>query len=575
MFLASLKQSTKLTLLISVLVILVVLSYLFYIFIIRRNRQRKIARDLEKKYHHIHEILSDDIIEKSIERVHNISLVNEDYVSYYEKFEARSQEILEVNDKDSYIIITNLNQTIADKKFRGLNSFLDSAKKTVSEFEKCVNGLQKEINDLLAKDEEFRNKEVFLQRQYREIKEKYSAHEHELSLMSEVFTKMFTKIDNMFAECEELTDAGRYEESTEKLPLIKKVLDELLERFDELPAYCMRISNIIPGKIENINARFEELEIDKYPLHHLKVISKTETFKERLDALTKRLLAFKLDKIKKELDEIDNEILEIMKNLQNEEDSKIYFDTNWQKIYSSTFEVERKFMKLKRNLPQYKEIYLLKDKYLDKVDELENDIDKVGQIKRDLDTYMHSSTKQPYSFLVLKTKDLENEVLRIDSIINEFNTYLGSLKVDTENAYSKICKYFILLKDAQAEVRDIAVNEFSLLMKNRFDTAYDYLERIGDIIKVKPIDVAAANETLLAADELINELLRDVKKQSGERQYAEETIVYANQYLQDFAEVSYTLKSASDSFFQGNFTDTISETVGMIRRIRPEVANEE
>ena len=64
MFLASLKQSTKLTLLISVLVILVVLSYLFYFFIIRRNRQRKIARDLEKKYHHIHEILSDDIIEK-------------------------------------------------------------------------------------------------------------------------------------------------------------------------------------------------------------------------------------------------------------------------------------------------------------------------------------------------------------------------------------------------------------------------------------------------------------------------------------------------------------------------------
>ncbi|MGN1294885.1 MAG: septation ring formation regulator EzrA, partial [Bacilli bacterium] len=191
------------------------------------------------------------------------------------------------------------------------------------------------------------------------------------------------------------------------------------------------------------------------------------------------------------------------------------------------------------------------------------------------DTYMHSSTKQPYSFLVFKTKDLENEVLRIDSIINEFNNYLGSLKGDTENAYSKICEYFIKLKDAQAEVRDIAVNEFSLLMKNRFDTAYDYLERIGDIIKVKPIDVAAANDTLLAADELINELLRDVKKQSDERQYAEETIVYANQYLQDFAEVSYTLKSASESFFQGHFTDTIGETVGMIKRIRPEVANEE
>lgn len=575
MFLVSLNPVAKLILLISLFVIVIVATYLFYIFIIRRNRQKKLARDLEKRYHHIHEILSEDIMEKSLKRIENISFVNEEYKNYFEDYDGRSHEILENNDKDSYITITNLNQTIADKTFRGLNSFLDSAKKTVNEFEKCVLSLQKEINALLQKDEEFRNKEVFLQRQYREIKEKYNEHENELSLMNEVFNKIFTKIDNMFAECEELTDAGHYEESTERLPLIKQVLDELLEKFDELPSYCLRISNIIPSKIENINRRYEELEEEKYPLHHLKVMSRTENFKERLEGLSKRLLSFKLDKIKKELDEIDAEILDIMKSLQNEEDSKKYFDTNWQKIYSSTFEVERKFMKLKRNLPQYKDIYLLKDKYLDKVDELENDIDKVGQIKRDLDTFMHSSTKQPYSLLVYRTKDLENEVLRIDSIINEFNTYLGSLKGDTENAYSKICEYFIKLKDAQAEVREIAVNEFSFTMKNRFDTAYDYLERIGDIIKVKPIDVAAANDTLLSADELINELLRDIKKQSDERQYAEETIVYANQYLQDFAEVSYTLKSASESFFQGHFTDTIGETVGMIKRIRPEVANEE
>ena len=51
---------------------------------------------------------------------------------------------------------------------------------------------------------------------------------------------------------------------------------------------------------------------------------------------------------------------------------------------------------------------------------------------------------------------------------------------------------------------------------------------------------------------------------------AEEAIVYANQYRQEFYDVRTTLSRAERSFNEGDFARTSNETVNMIKKIRPE-----
>ena len=58
--------------------------------------------------------------------------------------------------------------------------------------------------------------------------------------------------------------------------------------------------------------------------------------------------------------------------------------------------------------------------------------------------------------------------------------------------------------------------------------------------------------------------ISDIAKQ------AEEAIVYANQYRQEFYDVRTTLSRAERSFNEGDFVRTSSETVNMIKKIRPE-----
>lgn len=543
---------------------------LIYIFVIKRNLYRKQVKDLEKKYTQLHMILTEDI-EQYIARLEFISNQNLEYIHIHEKYLRLYQDILQENDRASYIAADGLRQTIHERKFNGINNLIESTRKIIVEFDKRATAMYNELTKLLQKDEEFHQEEITLQRQYRSLKEKYVIHEGELKMMEKSFNKIFERIDKLFVECEELTGAARYEEASEKLPIIEQVLKALHESFDDLPAFCVRITKIIPRRIDEIKTKYCELEEKDFPLHHLKVMSRVESYKFTLDELSNNICNFKLNNVKQQLDNIDEDIINIFKEFENEESAKIFFDANCEKMYNATYEFEKQFKRIKRALPEYKEVYLIKDKYLDKVEELENDINAVQTIKRDLDNYIHSSTRQPYTIIVSKINDMILEMRRIEEIIKDFNQYLNSLKIDSENAYKTICDYYIKLKDAQYVLREMAVPSYSDRLKLSFERAFAYLEQVGDIIKVKPIDVSAANDYLENARELIEGLLRDVQEQSGQRKYAEESIVYANQYRQGFIDCKYQLNNAGTSFFEGDFTRTIDETVAIIKKMRPEV----
>jgi septation ring formation regulator EzrA len=549
--------------------VLIVGLILFYVFVIRRRNIKKSSKDLEKKYRTYHTMLIEDC-DNAIRKIESIANQNLEYIQYHENFSSIYQSVLQNNDRSAYVAISGLNSTIAEKKYKGITNLINSTKQVVSEFEKKVTELDNSLNALLKKDEEFHEEEIQLQRLYRAIKEKYSNHEEELSIMKNSFDKVFSKIDSLFKECEDLTDAARYEESNAKLPVIKQVLDQLNTQIDLIPSLCVRISSIVPSKMEEVKQRFDELSNLNYPLHHLKVMSRLESYKEILQEDYNKVLSFNFAGVQADLDGIDEDIISIFKNFDEEIQAKEYFDAHSEMMYNETYDLEKQFMKIKRKLPKYKEVYLIKDKYLQQVDELEKDIDNVSHIKRDLDTFIHSSTKQPFTFIVKRMNDMQSEMKRITEIITDFNTYLDSLKVDSNEIYSSICSYFIKLKNAQAVIREMNVPSFTERFKSNFERSYAYLEEIGDIIKVQPIDVHTALDDLNYAKDLIENLLKEIEDASSQRKLAEESIVYANQYRQSFIDVKFALNSAGSAFFEGDFTRTSDQTVAILKKMRPE-----
>lgn len=554
-----------------IILFMIILFIILYFSVISHNRMKKQTRDLEKKYNNVHEVLTVQV-EQAINRIYFISQKNMEYVSTHEKYIKAYENILETKDKQSYIAINSLKSLVLEKKFRGLKSIIDSTKITIMEFSKSVEMMNDELSEILLKDEDCRLKAVELQRRLRLIKEVYASHETELKSIEHSFQRVFEKIDKNFQEFEELNNSAKYQEALEKLPVMQKVLDALQEQLEKLPSYCAIVTNVLPNRIEELEMTFKQLESQNYPLHHLKVNAAIEDFNNKLEDLKNRLSMFKMEKISEDIQEIEDRIVILLRDFEDEKEAKVFFDNKCETIYEETYVIEKQFMKLKRVLPTFKSVYLLKDRYLDDIEQLQIDIDNLGNIKRDLDNYIHSSTRQPYSILMKKLNDLDKETMRIKETITEFHHYLNSLKKDSESSYEMIKKYFIDLKKAEAVVRDMDVPTFKDTLKNDFDRSYAYLESIGDLIKVQPIDVQTINETAQVADSLIEDLLKRIQEQSAQRKYAEESIVYANQYRQEFYDVKQSLIRAERSFYEGDFGRTIDETVKTIKKMRPDVS---
>ncbi len=553
-----------------IIVVVLALLIVFYFLVIVRNRYKKQAKDLQKKYQNGHDILTGNI-EQALNRLDTIAHLNLMYIQINEDYTNRYHHILENNDKQSFIAVTSLLNLIQNKKYRRIKSLIDSTKNTINEFIKEVSNLDKELSELLQKDEKGREQAVILQRQFRDIKEEYLNHEKELQSVKGQYEKLFSKIEQKFIEFENLSNSAQYQESEEKLPLIKKILDALNEAIKVMPSLCSLTDVVIPNRIGELLKAYESLENEDYPLHNLKVNVKVEEFNRKLDFIHNNLMEFRLEGVKASLDEIEDQIVEILAAFEKEKEAKAYFDQNYENIYNHSYSIERQFMKLKRNLPVFKDVYLIKDNYLDDINDLQNDINHLGDIKKDLDTYVHSSTRQPYSILVVKLNDLNDEMQRIESIIQNFQDYLSSLKKDTESAFKLLSETYLLLKAKEQIVREMDIEYFSNLLNEKIARAYLCLDLIDEVIKVQPIDVEAINKHRAVIEDLVSEINEKVDRAAATLKYAEDSIVYANKYRQEFTDVRKDLSIAEKSFFEADFEETLNQTTEILKKMNPTI----
>ena len=270
------------------------------------------------------------------------------------------------------------------------------------------------------------------------------------------------------------------------------------------------------------------------------------------------------------LGEIKDSIFKLNEDFDLEVKAKEDFTSSFEELYNGSYQLENRFIKLRRVVPEYKSTYLLKDECLSSLEGIQREINELDTIKRNLDTYVHASSKQPYSLLNAKLLDLKECTEKIKEHIASVQSYLNSLKDDSENAYNYISKAYLELKDYESLLRKVNVKSLINAYKSNFARCYELIDNIGNVIKVTPIDVSAINEyieLLKQEEESLIAHLANIEKQVNQ---AEEAIVYANQFRLKFYDVRTALMAAEKAFFEGDFARTADETVSILKKIRPE-----
>jgi len=533
-------------------VVAIVLGSIF----LHRSKVKRQVYELRRNFEHLHAILITQDAQY-IKRLENISRTNLLYVDTHTKFLKRFKEIRDKHDAYAQGQVNRLKDMFDDRKYKLIKESLPRVKDAVKELETEVNGLNSDLLLVVKPEEEARQSSLSLKENLRRIRQDYYAKQGDLGLVNESFSEVFNYIDKLFTEFDDYVESAQYDDANEVLPKIKTILLELSNSIIELPDLCALVTSVIPDKLISLENAYEGMEKENYPLHHLGVNQTCKNIKVEITRLTTKIKRFDLNGVHARLDEISTSMDQFFISFENEKVAREEFETNNEKVYSTVNTIERRYIKICNLIPEVEKVFVFNPKYVEKITNIKTNVNMLGALKRSLDTFVHSATKQPYSVLVAKMKDLDAASKTIIVELDEINNYMNSLKADTEKAYNKIYTCYQEIKDGENQLDKMNMEIMNAKYKEQIDTLYSLLNKLNELVHKSPINVDEVNENRKELEALAEPILKDgqIKADFINMQEAEQYILYANRHRTHLSEVEDKMHQADTYFSNGNFKE--------------------
>lgn len=546
-------------------ILVAVLFFVLFKFVFSKKHYKKQVKELERKFAYLDALLVGQD-SQYIHRLEIISQTNLLYADKYEKFQKRFKDIYENDDKYVETIIKNLSDLLANSQYKNIKPILIEGKKALQLFENSVNALDKDLYEIIKLEENSRQVILHLKEDYRRVKQNYLNSSNDLDIVSSSISRIFDKLDNYFLDYDNLVDSAKYDEAEALVPTIKKVINAVDEVLRVLPNLCALVASVIPDKIKDLNEEYLSIEKNGIPLYHLAFNQLLSEWDNRLAEIKNQLIDLNVSHLNKELEKIQSEIEEEHNLLHKEEEDKVFFEDNVDKVYKNVVLLERQFIKICNALPKIKQVYAIKNEQNELIDKLHEDIDKVSGSKRMLDSYIHSAAAQPFSVLRKRLEDLDTDYNIAHTGLNNFQAFLENLKASCEEAYNMVFVYYYRAKYIELILRNVGVESFSNCYQERINDVYELLDDIDKNVKIQPIDVDDINEKVETLKSLGNSLFDEIENKERESQLAESAIVYANRDRKHTNDVQHCLLQLEENFFKGDFDKVYHDASALFSR---------
>lgn len=548
-------------------VVLAGIAVALYFLLFRNKKLEKQVRDLDRRFEYLHSLLIGQDAQY-VKRLEYISQVNLLYGEIHEKFLNRYNTLVENRDAYAQTKMSEIKNDLAEKKYKTVRSEFIDVRNFINDFEEDVNMLNADLLQIIKPEEECRHALFEVTEKYRLVRQEYITHQNDLLLVSDSYTAIFKYIEKQSKKFEDFVDNADYQEAMGLLPELEKIIAELKVANDALPGACMRVGKEVPQKISDLENEYMHMKDKDYPINHILTKNTINDLRRQLEKYVKLVKNFKYKDIDPPLNEMCEKINGYSLLFAKEREDCEIFKKEVEDVYRQVSAIEKEFIVLCNSLPKIKEVYVIAPDQLKKRDNLQRLINKICVSKRSLDAFIHSVTRQPYSMLLVKLHELNDEANTINHEMSDFKNYLASLKDDTESAHEMINEYFYRLKKCEKIIRDVALPSFTNKYESAIDDIYNQLESINKISMVLPINVESLRNIVVYLKTTGDSVINQIEQDYSMMKLAESAIVYANKDRGEMSNVNDLLLQSEKMFFDGEFEKAYNDTNVLIARVK-------
>lgn len=544
-------KTTTLIVIIAASVVSVALI-VFLVFFFRKRKLKSSLTELKNEYNSLHtELVSH--CKTELTRLETLGKASSTYQNFYTERANQYNEIYLRRDKNIENSLNSLSELIKSKNYKQAREVKSEIKSDIDAYSKVLSNFSSDLFTLLQEDNETQASSVNFKNMHRQIKEFYAEHKNELKDIGKSFEIILQSSEDAIKSFKENIDQAKYEEAKQALNEIQPILEETISVMDQLPLLLASISTVLPNKINDLEETYHTMIKEEYVVEHLQIENKVEEMRNKIEDLKSRIVYLKIDGIKDEIDAIQNEITDLNAEFNEEKNAKETFLKNQTYLSDSTFEMEQKYSKQIKQINEYQRAYNLDKKYVDQIHSLKDDIENIGILKHELDSYLDTSNRKPYTVITQKMSEMQNEMTKATRTMNDYQTYLDSLKKSCEDVHEGLQACYLSLKELYSKVYILNVDSYSTAIQPKFEHLFNEIKEISSYFESFPLDVTKIVESFSEFKEECQFFIEDVNKNIEQANKAEKVIVKANTTRLDFKDCEVLESQAEFAYENSDF----------------------
>lgn len=508
--------------------------------------------------------LNNSNIEVKINKIKSISENNEEYLEIYNTV---NEKFITIINTYSYEMETKFNRVdvlISNKDYKLVKDELEDIEKSINDYENELMKIDREIMEVTSKEDELRSVVVPLKERFRNLKANFYEHKEELSICNKIFEEKVNDLEKNIAKLDAKLENGYYKESEVIINEVTKELEFYERHLEKMPQIVSFSMQVLPKRLEQAISKYQRMKDEGYPLFSIKATTTEEKIKNSLDEIRVRFMSFNYEDISDSIKEVAYEIERLNESLEKEVTAKNHFNQYIDTVYENIDDLCKKFLKVKRDTNSIKGVFFINEDKYTELGILENQIHILNRIKMELDAYIHSATKQPYSILTTKMGELAEFGSEVENKLNSFQSFILSLKNDTEYAYEKVNNYSIEITSLYNTLIGLKHKVLSTIYEDEYNSVCSLIQDLNKCITTKPVDVSIINEKCKDLTNYCEKILQDMNNSLKMYNMAQNIIVFTNKYRSSFSSVNEVLNRAQIHFENGEFEfaiDSVSEVL--------------
>lgn len=537
----------------------------FSFFLLHKKKFNSTFKNLRKTYDTYHSLLV-NCEESMLKRLKVLGDHNSTFSEIYLERRKQYDDITNKRDEDIRIALDSLDTLVKEKNYKEYKRVEEETSKALDLFMKAVLNFRSDLSSILQEDNDVHSNAVAIKGKYRDIKNFVDAHQSELKPLMKPFDKIFSRSEEQFAEFEKMADEVNYDSAKKILIDLGKLYDAILQVMNELPSLEVLVTTVIPNKLDSLEKEYHTMVEEDYVVNEMHVEEKVSSMRKEIEEIQAQLMYLDIRGVKDKLSAIQTKITDILAGFEEERNAKEIYLSRQNSLSDSSFSVEKRYSRLMNSLSEYQRTFLLDEKYVTQMKVLKADIESIGILKRELDSYLDTSAKKPYVVITKKMTEMDNEMKKTIKVMDDYSDYLKSLKEDSSYVFTSLKDDFVKLKKIQNEVRNLRVNSYYSTVSKVFEDDFKTIREINSILCTTPINVLLAKSKFIAFNESLDGFIHSINMNVEEANKAEAAIVYANAYRVDYQDARPILNQAEQAFVEGDFARATSLACKVVQK---------